>query len=152
MRFSLFNKAWPGCFLAFLLWGAVMAAPAQDLRRYTLHIDLPRDGHLSGICLIRMEGGRGAMSVVNEFGIKAFDAVCPGAKGRVRLHNVMPMLDKWYIRRVLAKDMSVLLRPHRRLPRRRTLERREDGTLVLTNRRFKITYRFKPLEEDDAVE
>lgn len=105
---------------------------------------------MSGICLIRMEGDRGAMSVVNEFGVKAFDAVCPGAKGRVKLTYVMAPLDKWYIRRVLARDLSVLFRPDRRLPRRRTLERREDGTLVLANRRHKITYRLKPLKDDAA--
>lgn len=146
----LFNKIGLVCLLAFLFGWAVLSASAQELRRYTLHIDLPKGGHVSGVCLIRMEGDRGAMSVVNEFGIKAFDAVCPGPRGRVKLSNVMPLLDKWYIRRVLAKDMSVLFRPTRRLPRRRTLERREDGTLVLANKRFKITYRLKPLEDDAA--
>ena len=111
MRFSRFNKAWPGLLLVFFLWGMGLSASAQDLRRYTLSIDLPKGGHVSGICLVRMEGDRGVMSVVNEFGVKAFDAVCPGAKGRVKLPYVMAPLDKWYIRRVLAKDLSVLFRP-----------------------------------------
>lgn len=152
MRCLQFNKVWPVFFLAFLLagMGLSLSASAQDLRRYTFSVDLPRGGHLSGICLIRMEGDRGAMSVVNEFGVKAFDAVCPGAKGRVKLTYVMAPLDKWYIRRVLVRDLSVLFRPDRRLPRRRTLERREDGTLVLANRRHKITYRLKPLKDDAA--
>lgn len=150
MRFSRFNKVGAGILLVFLLGTMARSASAQDLRRYTLSIDLPKGGHVSGICLIRMEGDRGVMSVVNEFGVKAFDAVCPGAKGRVKLPYVMALLDKWYIRRVLSRDLSVLFRPDCRLPRHRTLERREDGTMVLTNRRHKITYRLKPLKDDAA--
>ena len=150
MQFSRFNKVGAGILLVFLLGTMAWSASAQDLRRYTLSIDLPKGGHVSGICLIRMEGDRGVMSVVNEFGVKAFDAVCPGAKGRVKLPYVMALLDKWYIRRVLSRDLSVLFRPDRRLPRHRTLERREDGTMVLTNRRHKITYRLKPLKDDAA--
>ena len=150
MQFSRFNKVGAGILLVFLLGTMARSASAQDLRRYTLSIDLPKGGHVSGICLIRMEGDRGVMSVVNEFGVKAFDAVCPGAKGRVKLPYVMALLDKWYIRRVLSRDLSVLFRPDCRLPRHRTLERREDGTMVLTNRRHKITYRLKPLKDDAA--
>lgn len=150
MQFSRFNKVGAGILLVFLLGTMAWSASAQDLRRYTLSIDLPKGGHVSGICLIRMEGDRGVMSVVNEFGVKAFDAVCPGAKGRVKLPYVMALLDKWYIRRVLSRDLSVLFRPDCRLPRHRTLERREDGTMVLTNRRHKITYRLKPLKDDAA--
>ena len=130
--------------------GLSLSASAQNLRRYTFSVYLPRGGHLSGLCPIRLEGDRGAMSVVNEFGVKAFYAVCPGAKGRVKLTYIMAPLDKGYIRRVLARALSVLFRPDRRLPRRRTLERREDGTLVLANRRHKITYRLKPLKDDAA--
>lgn len=148
MRCSRSNRKGTCLLLAVGLWWGVMTAAAQDLRQYTLHIDLPKGGHISGICLIRMEGDRGAMSVVNEFGVKAFDAVYPGTRRRVKLRHVIGPLDKWYIRRVIAKDMSVLFRPNRRLPRRRTLERRPDGSLILTNKRFKITYRFKPLEYD----
>ena len=150
MQFSRFNKVGAGILLVFLLGTMARSASAQDLRRYTLSIDLPKGGHVSGICLIRMEGDRGVMSVVNEFGVKAFDAVCPGAKGRVKLPYVMALLDKWYIRRVLSRDLSVLFRLDCRLPRHRTLERREDGTMVLTNRRHKITYRLKPLKDDAA--
>ena len=68
----------------------------------------------------------------------------------MKLPYVMALLDKWYIRRVLSRDLSVLFRPDCRLPRHRTLERREDGTMVLTNRRHKITYRLKPLKDDAA--
>ena len=150
MRFSRFNKTLSGVLLVLLVWGMGLSASAQNLRRYALFIDLPKGAHISGICLIRMEGDRGVMSVVNEFGVKAFDAVCPGAKGRVKLPYVMALLDKWYIRRVLSRDLSVLFRPDCRLPRHRTLERREDGTMVLTNRRHKITYRLKPLKDDAA--
>lgn len=146
--YFLCNKLLLGWLPAFLLCLGTMSVSAQDLCQYSLHIDLPKGAHLSGVCVVRMEDNRGAMSVVNEFGIKVFDAVSPEGKGRVKLYNLIPLLDKWYVRRVLAKDMSAILCPHRRLPRRRTLERQMDGTLVLTNKRWKITYRFKPLQSN----
>ena len=58
MQFSRFNKVGAGILLVFLLGTMAWSASAQDLRRYTLSIDLPKGGHVSGICLIRMEGGQ----------------------------------------------------------------------------------------------
>lgn len=131
--------------LTVLLVGWASWAAAQDLRRYTIRIDLPGGGALSGLCLVRTGGGQDAMSVFNEFGIKAFDAVAQGRKGRVKLRNVMAPMDKWLVRRMLARDMAVIMYPDRRLPRRRTLYRHADGSLELTNHRMKITYRLTPI-------
>ena len=61
--------------LIFLLVAGVSALSAQQLRRYAIRISLPRGGSLTGVCLIRHTDEGGAMSVINEFGIKAFDAV-----------------------------------------------------------------------------
>lgn len=129
-----------------LLWcSGIMLA--QSVQQYHIDISLPKGGHLSGICLIRMDSvtGDGAMSVVNEFGIKAYDAVYSGKKHNVKLKNTMPVLNKWYIRRVIAKDMSVLFNPNRKLPGRRVLLRKDDGSLLLSNKRFKITYSLRPI-------
>lgn len=133
--------------LIFLVVAGVSALSAQQLRRYAIRISLPRGGSLTGVCLIRHTDEGGAMSVINEFGIKAFDAVYTARKGKVRLLNLIPPLDRRIVRRVLAKDMAVLFRPEGRLPRRRRLTRAPDGSLTLTNRRFKITYHLQPIDQ-----
>ncbi len=125
-------------------------ARAQGIRYYNIDITLPGDAALSGICVMRMEGDDGAMSIVNHFGIKAFDAVYHGDKGKVQLLNVMPLIDKWRIRKVIAKDISFLFNPHQKASKRRRLSCGEDGSMTLTNARFKITYRLQPIEEHVA--
>lgn len=126
---------WLAC--CFFVLG-VLCVEAQELRYYDIDITLPKKGHLTGICVIRMEGEDGAMSVMNQFGIKAFDAVYRADKDKVKLVNVMGPLDKWYIRRVIAKDMSLLFNPDKKMPRHRHLLLRDDGSMILSNKRFKI--------------
>lgn len=142
------RKEWTVLLLACFLFVAGEAVQAQELRYYNIDISLPKGGHLSGICIIRMEGADGAMSVVNQFGIKAFDAVYRGDKNKVKIRNVMPMLDKWYIRRVVAKDMSFLFNPDRKVSRCRHLLCKDDGSMKLSNNRFKIIYSLQPIEEN----
>lgn len=129
--------------LALLL--GIGSVYAQDLRRYNMFITFPKGGSLSGVCLIRMSGADGVMSVMNEFGIKAFDAVYTAKKDKVKLRNVVGMLDKWYIRKVIAKDMSYLFNPKKKISKRRAMEHEADGSILLTNKRFKITYRLQPI-------
>ena len=86
------------------------------------------------------------MSVINEFGIKAFDAVYTGEKDRVKLENVIPPLNRWYVRKVIAKDMSFLFNPGKKLSRRRSLSREADGSIVLSNKRFNIVYNLQPIK------
>ena len=58
------------------------------------------------------------------------------------------MLDKWYLKRVVAADLSRLLRTHnkRRQLRRRTLVC-EGGKVRLENRKYDITYTFEPIDD-----
>lgn len=123
---------------------------AQDrVAEYRMRIVSPK-GEVSGICVVRTDSAGGAMSVVNEFGIKAFDATYTRRRNRVRLCNVFAPLDKWYIRRVLAVDMSLVFDPERALPCGRVLSREEDGSMSVINKRFDIKYYLQPI--DDVTE
>lgn len=148
MRYSRLNRTMRRfiCALSLLLLWEAGAIQAQELRQYSIRISFPKGGSISGLCIIRMEGDGGVMSVVNEFGIKAFDAIYTKKRDKVKLRNVIAPLDRWYIRKGIAKDMSLLFNPERKSVRNRVLVREADSSITLTNRRFKITYHLRPIE------
>lgn len=133
--------------LAVITIGVAMAQ-AQDVRRYNAYITFPK-GSMTGICLLRMDdSGDGVMSVVNEFGIKAFDATYSASSGKVKMLNVVKMLDRWYIRRTVSADLVALFNPDGRLPKHRTVAVDTDGNVTITNKRMNITYQLQPIDDD----
>jgi hypothetical protein len=112
--------------------------------RYALIIRT-RGAELTGICVMK-RGEEGIVgSVVNEFGIKAFDFVYTSARGRVKLRNVVSFLDKWYIRKAVQGDLGYLLSSPRKRSRTKTISVDRQQTLRLENKRHKISYQFTPL-------
>ena len=63
------------------------------------------------------------------------------SNGKVKLYNLVPMLNKWYIRRVLRHDLEQIV------PQLVTRD-----SLTYENPKHHITYRFKPLKptEDET--
>ena len=65
------------------------------------------------------------------------------------LSNLPPFLDKWYIRKILRKDLSFFfanfLLQQNTKKRSRELIFSPDGEIILTNDRFKIKYTFTPI-------
>ena len=100
---------------------------------------------MSGICIIRMEANEGMMTVMNEFGIKAFDAFYSKSKGKVKLFNVIKMLDKKIIRKVISNDITLLFDAGRSRNKYHTSLHVTNGDILLTNRRFKIRYKLRPI-------
>ena len=76
--------------------------------KYDAYIEMPK-AYISGVCVLQREGGIIKGSLFNEFGITALDFTYNPERGKVKLHHVMKLLDKWYIRRVLRKDMAQLM-------------------------------------------
>ena len=89
---------------------------------------------LTGICVVKRTDAGIVGSVVNEFGLHAFDMVEKGRKLKVK--NVMSMMDKWYIRRVLKKDLVQLML------------RLQQGQYCYKNERQHITYQFTPIANE----
>ena len=75
--------------------------------RYTVAITF-KNASFSGICVVKRMDGIIAGSVVNEFGIRAFDFKMSGSRRRVKLLNAMKPLDKCLIRKAIAHDLKKL--------------------------------------------
>lgn len=99
---------------------------------------------ITGICMARQteDGVKGA--VVNEFGVHFFDFVCRNNK--VKVSNVFPHMNKWYIRRVLRNDLRLLTANSALKPGRRLLTANQPDSLSLHNKKYGITYRFERLQ------
>lgn len=128
-----------------------LAQPADSLQSEQYGLQMQARGQqITGICL--MEHGEEGLvgTVVNEFGVKAFDFTYEG--GKVKLLNIIEPLDKWYIRRVLRKDFRFIIRHlHDRgqekvVEKKRSMARLADGNIQFVNHRYKISYIFTPMQ------
>ena len=102
--------------------------------KYAAYIEMPK-AYVSGICVLLQEDGLIKGSLFNEFGITALDFTYNPQRDKVKLHSVMKMMDKWYIRKVLKKDL------------RQVMKTLKEGQTEYTNQRRHIVYRFHGIEE-----
>jgi len=130
-----------------LLSSPASAQNGNETAEYSVVIDAHGKQQITGICVIsESEDNNIIGTIVNEFGIKAFDFTFNGRKAK--LQNVFPPINKWYIRKVLRKDITFLL-SHIKTKKNETDGKRcinfsVDGTISLTNKY--ITYTFNALK------
>lgn len=110
--------------------------PSADGERakYAAYIEMPK-AYVSGICVLLQEDSLIKGSLFNEFGITALDFTYNPQRDKIKLHSVMKMMDKWYIRKVLKKDL------------RQVMKTLKEGQTEYTNQRRHIVYRFHGIEE-----
>ena len=110
--------------------------PSADGERakYAAYIEMPK-AYVSGICVLLQEDGLIKGSLFNEFGITALDFTYNPQRDKIKLHSVIKMMDKWYIRKVLKKDL------------RQVMKTLKEGQTEYTNQRRHIVYRFHGIEE-----
>ena len=105
--------------------------------RYTAYIEhrinTEKHGYVSGICILHRDGDTVHGSLFNEFGITALDFTYHLEKKKVKLHTVMPMMNKWYIRKVLRKDL------------RQLMTGLQNGETTWKDERYHIKYQLTPL-------
>jgi hypothetical protein len=141
--------------LSSLLLMAVVAVAADYLlpldegrQQYGVSI-MARGAEITGVCIVKTdsEGSRGA--IVNEFGIHAPDFMVSADRRKVKLLNVIAMMDRWYVRRVVKKDLRTLFNATAdgKQGSGRTVTVEPDGTVTLTNTRYKLKYSLKKLHE-----
>lgn len=116
------------------LWAQTYPAESGRVRLNAM-IEMPR-GYLSGVCIMVKEGGTVRGSLFNEFGISALDFTYSEARDKVKLQNVTGRMNKWYIRRVLRRDLRALL------------HRLKDGCGDYEDEKYNIKFHFTPLEDD----
>jgi len=126
------------CLLSFTF--CLLLAEAQSLpsnegerARYSVQIDVKK-AYISGICGMLFEDGKLKASVVNEFGLSAMDFEYNPQKDKVKIINIIKKLDHWYIKRVLKRDLRILL------------HNLEHGIYKHENAKYEITYIFQPLQ------
>ena len=103
--------------------------------KYAAYIDM-KGAYLSGICILLKEDGVIKGCLFNEFGVTALDFTYQPERKKVKLHHVIQMMDKWYIRRVLRKDMA------------QVMEGLQNGRSDYQNERRKIMYQFTPIKDE----
>ena len=141
--------------LSSLLLMAVVAVAADYLlpldegrQQYGVSITA-RGAEITGVCIVKAdaEGSRGA--IVNEFGIHALDFMVSADRRKVKLLNMIAMMDRWYVRRVVKKDLRMLFNATAdgEQGSGRTVTVEPDGTVTLTNTRYKLKYSLKKLHE-----
>ena len=146
------------------LWSADLRDNEQ-LNRYQVDIQV-RGNHITGLCMLKKndEGWRG--TVINEFGVKAFDFIV--TTQQCKLLNMISMLNKWYIRQTIADDLHFLfeidnpeaafqqqttrvLQPDGTLTvafkRKKSITRNADNSLILNNLKQKIVYFLNVIKE-----
>lgn len=122
--------------------------PLSERQQYSVAIEA-RGAELTGICIVKTdaEGSRGA--IVNEFGFHVLDFTLSADRRKVKLLNVIAMMDRWYVRRVVKKDLRTLFNATAdgKQGSGRTVTVEPDGTVTLTNTRYKLKYSLKKLHE-----
>ena len=104
--------------------------------RYRVMMETPK-AYLSGICILVNDSTEVKGSMFNEFGVSAMDFTYFPSKDKVKLHHVTKMLDKWYIRRVLKKDLRALI------------HNLKDGVCDYDDTKYKIRFNFTPMVEPE---
>ena len=129
-------------------YGQNYLLPLAGRQQYSVTI-VARGAEISGVCMTKTDdvGTRGA--IVNEFGFHALDFMVSADRRKVKLLNVMPMMDRWYIRRILRKDLRLLFGATMTggLKSGRSITVSDDGTIVLNNARYKLNYSLKKIDD-----
>lgn len=119
-----------------ILFLSCMVQPVMAQKsKYAATIEMKK-GYVSGICFLSEEGDTIKGCLFNEFGISAFDFTYLRSKQNVKLDNVIKMLNKWYIKRVLRKDMV------------HVLDNLQRGISSYSNEKYHINYQFSRLEDE----
>lgn len=105
-----------------------------DRARYNVQIDFKK-AYISGLCLMLMEDDIIKASVVNEFGVSALDYIYNPTKQKVKILKVMGKMNKWYIKKVLKRDLKQVML---NLP---------QGENTYEDKKYSIKYTFEPLNE-----
>ncbi|MCM1449311.1 MAG: hypothetical protein NC082_03135 [Clostridiales bacterium] len=142
-------------FLPLIVVNAQIGIPAEQsamTSRFTLDISMSK-GHLSGILIAKNQEDTIIGTMVNEFGVTALSFVYEKKSHRIKLHDVIGFLNKWYIKRVLRSDIKYCLHILYGTPakeKRYYIVSRNDNEIILTNTKRQITYTFSPIQEQNV--
>ena len=106
--------------------------------KFATTIELP-NGYLSGISVIKRETLCYRGVLFNEFGITALEFTYDPYKKKIRFAQLIAMLNKWYIRRLLKKDLPYVM------------ENLFRGISTYKNEKYHIIYQFSLMDNKTEV-
>ena len=107
--------------------------------KYSAYIDMPQ-GYVSGVCVLFNEGTVIQGSLFNEFGITALNFSYDIKKEKIKLYSVVKLMDKWYIKKILKKDLKQLMKCL------------QKGESVYQDEKYHITYSFSTLNTEEEYD
>lgn len=107
--------------------------------KYSAYIDMPQ-GYVSGVCVLFNEGTVIQGSLFNEFGITALNFSYDIKKEKIKLYSVVKLMDKWYIKRILKKDLKQLMKCL------------QKGESVYQDEKYHVTYSFSTLNTEEVYD
>lgn len=139
-------------FISLLLLCLSVIRAQDNVAEYSFLMQA-RGQDVTGICLIDgspQNGDSVRGTVVNEFGVKAFDFTY--RRGKAKVENVIGPLNKWYIRRVLNGDFTFILKHigegHDAVQKKRSMKFLPGGDISVSNERYHINYLLTPLRNN----
>ncbi len=109
-------------------------------------------GYLSGILILSQEGDVINGCMFNEFGVTAMGFTYDISKDKLKLLHVIKFLDKWYIKRVISKDIKACIKTLWGMPLKpeKNIEVSvSPNETVVYNKKRKIRYIYSPMQESN---
>lgn len=103
-----------------------------------------KENTLSGFCIIKKENNKYIGTIINEFGIKSFDFKYDLKRKKTKLLNVIDFIDKWYVKRIIKKDLNFLFSNKQANSNKNREIIYNESHIILTNKRYNIRYSLKP--------
>ena len=94
----------------------------------------------SGVCVLFNEGTVIQGSLFNEFGITALSFSYDIKKEKIKLYSVVKLMDKWYIKKILKKDLKQLMKCL------------QKGESVYQDEKYYVTYSFSTLNTEELYD
>ncbi len=93
--------------------------------------------YISGVCILKKEKTIIKGIIFNEFGITALSFIYDEQRDKVKLEDAIGPLRKWYIKRIIKKDL------------RTWFKQLKNGNNTYVNKRRNIVYTISAFNEDD---
>lgn len=116
----------------------VISFDETGIAKYNLVMSY-KDAGITGLCYMRCDSLTVKGSVINEFGVKAFDFIFERESDKLKLQNVIGFFNKWYIKRTIKSDWSKLFKQQNKKSKTRLNVKNDTITLDNTKRKIKYT-------------
>ena len=118
---------------------SLLPQSAGEKARFSAIIEMPK-GYMSGICVLLCDGDIIKGSMFNDFGITYMDFTYSQQKDKVKLLSVQKMMDRWYIRKILRRDL------------RQLFHAMQEGREEYRDEKYKMLFKFAPLIDGELNE